>query len=95
MVLFVFVPGKVKNLLFRVEIKNSLGPRRGEEPVRGPDLPDVLLGGDVLGQRVGRRVLDRGKGLHPNLAVLKFWGLDGSDVRTQMCGQMKFRYECK
>ena len=90
MVLFVFVPGKVKNLLFRVEIKNSLGPRRGEEPVRGPDLPEVLLVCDVLGQLVGRLVLDGGKGLRPNLVVAGIWGLGESGVRTQMCGQMKF-----
>ena len=73
-VLVVFVPGKVKNLLIRAEMKNSLGLRRGEEPVRGPDLPDVLLVGDVLGQLVGRRVLDGGKGLRPNLVVAGIWG---------------------
>ena len=55
-------------------MKNSLGLRRGEEPVRGPDLPEVLLVGDVLGQLVGRLVLDGGKGLRPNLVVVGIWG---------------------
>ena len=73
-VLVIFVPGKVKNLLILAEVKNSLGPRRGKEPVRGPDLPEVLLVGDVLGQLVGRLVLDGGKGLRPNLVVAGIWG---------------------